>query len=144
MNLPNKKFNTIGLIISPFSEKSQCRSQGKNEVFSIELYKKFQMGLKDIEGFSHLHVLYWLHKSEKYKMIVNTPGDDCPHGLFSTRSPNRPNPIGHSIVRLLKVNRNILKVKGFDAVDGTPVLDIKPYIKSLDCKKNTRSGWIRG
>ena len=84
--------------------------------------------MKDIEGFTHIHIYYWLHKSKGYSLHVNTPWDDIPHGLFTTRSPHRPNPIGHTTVELVEQKDNILMVKGLDAIDGTPVLDIKPYV----------------
>ena len=132
----------IGVVHSPYKTIANAPFQGKDEVSEIEINKDYIDGLKDIGGFSHLHIFYWLHKSEGYSLIVNTPWDTKPHGLFTTRSPHRPNPIGYSVVELIEKKGNILKIKGLDAIEGTPVIDIKPYIKKLDSKSITKSGWI--
>jgi len=132
----------IGVINSPYKIASDVPSRFRKEISKIEIYKEYQQGLKDIEGFSHIHIFYWLNKSKEYSLCVNTPWDDIPHGLFATRSPHRPNPIAHTIVKLVEKNSNILKVKGLDAIDGTPLLDIKPYIKKDDIKKGSVSGWL--
>jgi formylmethanofuran dehydrogenase subunit E len=131
----------IGTIHSPYKTIKEAPRQGTDDKIEIEIFKEFMDGLKDIEGFSYIHVFYWLHKSEGYNLIVNTPLDTIPHGLFTTRSPRRPNPIGHSVVKILKVKDNKLYVKGLDAIDGTPVIDIKSYIKKLDIRNDARSGW---
>ena len=131
----------IGLVHSPFKTTSEAPRQGTNETVEIEIFQEFADGLKDIEGFSHLHVFYWLHKSQGYNLIVQTPWDTRPHGLFTTRSPHRPNPFGHQVVKLVERKGNILKVRGLDAIDGTPIVDIKPYIKKLDVKKDAVCGW---
>jgi len=132
----------IGVINSPYKISSDVPRRFRKEISKIEIYKEYQQGLKDIEGFSHIHIFYWLNKSKEYSLYVNTPWDDIPHGLFATRSPHRPNPIAHTIVKLVEKNSNILKVKGLDAIDGTPLLDIKPYIKKDDIKKGSVSGWL--
>jgi formylmethanofuran dehydrogenase subunit E len=132
----------IGVINSPYKIASDVPRRFRKEISKIEIYKEYQQGLKDIEGFSHIHIFYWLNKSKEYSLYVNTPWDDIPHGLFATRSPHRPNPIAHTIVKLVEKKSNILKVKGLDAIDGTPLLDIKPYIKKDDIKKGTVSGWL--
>ena len=100
--------------------------------------------MNDIEGFSHLHIFYWLHESKSYSLSVNTPWDSGPHGLFGTRTPNRPNPLGYSVVELMGKSGNILSVKGLDAIEGTPVIDIKPYMSKIDAKLHTRNGWLEG
>ena len=89
-----------------------------------------------------MHIIYWLHKSKGYNLSVQTPWDNIQHGLFTTRSPHRPNPIGYATVELIERKGNILKVKGLDAIEGTPIIDIKPYVKNLDTKNNVSSGWI--
>jgi formylmethanofuran dehydrogenase subunit E len=86
--------------------------------------------LQDIEVFSHLHVFFWLHKSTVYNLVVTTPWDIVPHGLFATRSPHRPNTIGHSVVELIEGKKTALKIQGVGAIDGLPVIDIKPYLKN--------------
>jgi len=131
----------IGIVHSPYKTTKDAPFQGRNEVSEIEINKDYIDGLKDIEGFSHLHIFYWLHKSEDFSLIVNTPWDTKPHGLFTTRSPHRANPIGYSVVKLIEKKENILKVKWLDAIEGTPVIDIKPYIKKLDSKPIAISGW---
>ena len=132
----------IGIIHSPYKIASDVPRQFRKEISEIEIYEEYQQGLKDIDGFSHLHIFYWLHKSKKFSLYVNTPWDDIPHGLFATRSPHRPNPIAYTIVKLIKKDINILKVKGLDAIDGTPIIDIKPYIKKFDMKTESISGWL--
>ena len=88
-------------------------------------------------------LLYWLHSAKDYFLLVKTPWNSELHGLFATRSPNRPNPIGFSVVELIEINGNRLKVKGLDAVEGTPLLDIKPYLPEIDVKTNVRIGWVK-
>lgn len=132
----------IGIIHSPYKLTSDVPSQYKKETSEIEIYEEYKQGLKGIEDFSHIHVFYWLHKSKGYSLHVNTPWDDVPHGLFTTRSPHRPNPIAHSIAKLIEREDNILKVRGLDAIDGAPVLDIKPYVKKFDIRERAVSGWL--
>ena len=132
----------IGVVHSPYKTTADSPFQGNDKISKIEISKKYEGGLKDIEGFTHLHVLYWLHKSKGFSLLVTTPWDTISHGLFTTRSPHRPNPIGHAVVELVEQKDNILSVRGLDAIDGTPVMDIKPYIKKLDVKTDVISGWI--
>ena len=131
----------IGIIHSPYKTKNEAPRQGNNEIIDIEIYSKFEAGLKDIEGFSHLHIFYWLHQTKDYHLIVQTPWDSIPHGVFTTRSPRHPNPIGYQVVELVERSNNILRVRSLDAIDGTPVIDIKPYIKKIDKKASTIDGW---
>jgi tRNA-Thr(GGU) m(6)t(6)A37 methyltransferase TsaA len=114
------------------------------EISQIEVFKEFEEGLKDIEGFSHIIVIYWFHKSQGYHLLVKTPWDDRLHGLFTTRSPNRPCPLGLTAVELIARENNILKVKGLDAIDGTLLLDIKPYVPLIDEKSTVKPGWLEG
>ena len=132
----------IGIIHSPYKLTSDVPRRYKKETSEIEIYEEYKQGLKGIEDFSHIHVFYWLHKSKGYSLQVNTPWDDVPHGLFTTRSPHRPNPIAHSTVKLIERKDNILKVKGLDAIDSAPVLDIKPYVKKFDIRERAISGWL--
>lgn len=136
----------IGIIHSPYKNRGEAPYQGyKSEKISqIEVFKEFEEGLQDIEGFSHVIVIYWFHKSQGYHLLVKTPWDDIPHGLFATRSPHRPCPLGLSVAELVAREENILKVKGLDAIDGTPLLDIKPYIPSIDEGSVVKSGWLEG
>ncbi|GAB4329873.1 MAG: tRNA (N6-threonylcarbamoyladenosine(37)-N6)-methyltransferase TrmO [Candidatus Abyssubacteria bacterium] len=138
------QISAIGVIHSPYKTRADAPRQGGEELLEIEIYGEYEKGLKDIEGFSHLHVLYWLHESRGYTLTVQTPWDSAPHGLFATRTPNRPNPVGHSVVDLIERRENVLRVRRLDAIDGTPVIDIKPYIAKLDAKCDTRDGWLEG
>ncbi len=134
----------IGIIHSPFTEKDKTpiqvsRSQALGQV---EVYPEFADGLKDIEELSHIHLLYVFHKSSGYDLHVKPFLDDRKHGLFATRYPSRPNPIGISTVRLLSRQENVLTIEGVDVLDGTPLLDIKPYVPDFDHRtENVRVGW---
>ncbi|MGQ9546367.1 MAG: tRNA (N6-threonylcarbamoyladenosine(37)-N6)-methyltransferase TrmO [Dehalococcoidia bacterium] len=136
----------IGVIHSPYKNRVAAPYQGyrSEEVSQIEVFKDFEEGLKDIEGFSHIIIIYWFHKSRGYHLLVKTPWDDNFHGLFATRSPHRPCPLGLTVVELISRDENVLRVKGLDAVDGTPLLDIKPYIPGVDHKLVIIPGWLEG
>ena len=138
-----KELNFIGIIHSPYKTRVEAPRQGSNEICTIEIFERYKEGLKDIEGFSHLHIIYWLHKSDGFTLSVITPWDDRPHGLFATRSPNRVNPVGYAAVELLEKKDNVLKVRGLDAIEATPVIDIKPYIPNYDSASNaTVPSWV--
>ena len=136
----------IGIIHSPYKNTGEAPYQGykSEEISQIEVFKEFEEGLKDIEGFSHIIVIYWFHKSQGYHLLVKTPWDDSLHGLFTTRSPHRPCSLGLTVVELVAREKNILKVKGLDAIDGTPLLDIKPYIPEVDEGSVVKLGWLEG
>jgi tRNA-Thr(GGU) m(6)t(6)A37 methyltransferase TsaA len=134
----------IGIVHSPYKNRYEVPPQGGEEVSEIVVFDEYEGGLKDIEGFSHLHILYYLHKSRGYSLSVKTPWDSEPHGLFATRSPHRPNPIGYSVVELIKREGKTLRVKGLDAIDGTLILDVKPYIPRIDSKPKAKGGWLEG
>jgi tRNA-Thr(GGU) m(6)t(6)A37 methyltransferase TsaA len=136
----------IGIIHSPFKNMGKAPYQGykSEEISQIEVFKEFEQGLKDIEGFSHIVVIYWFSKSQGYHLLVKTPWDDSLHGLFTTRSPHRPCPLGLTVAKLVARENNILKVKGLDAIDGSPLLDIKPYVPSVDERSVVRLGWLEG
>ncbi|MFW6121166.1 MAG: tRNA (N6-threonylcarbamoyladenosine(37)-N6)-methyltransferase TrmO [Petrotogales bacterium] len=132
----------IGVVHPSYKTTTDALFQGKDEISEIEIDKECFEGLQDIQGFTHLHIFYWLHESTGFSLLVKTPWDSILHGVFTTRSPHRPNPIGHAVVELVERKKNILRVKGLDAIEGTPVIDIKPYVKHLDVKNNAVSGWI--
>jgi formylmethanofuran dehydrogenase subunit E len=135
----------IGIIHSPYQAgQAPYQGVGRKEICQVEIFPEFEEGLKDIEGFSHIILIYWFHRSQGYHLLVKTPWDTKPHGLFTTRSPHRPCPLGLSVVELVAREKNILKVRGLDAVDGTPLLDIKPYVPSIDGKTNVKVGWLEG
>lgn len=134
----------IGIIHSPYKHRREAPYQANRseEVSQIEVFKEFEEGLKDIEGFSHIIVIYWFHKSQGYSLLVKTPWDDHLHGLFTTRSPYRPCPLGLTVAELVAREKNILIVKGLDAIDGTPLLDIKPYVVPIDERTSIKAGWF--
>jgi tRNA-Thr(GGU) m(6)t(6)A37 methyltransferase TsaA len=134
----------IGIIHSPFktNEDIPIQAYRSEDVGEIEIFKEYEKGLSDIEGFSHIIIVYIFHKSQGYSLHVRPFLDPNPRGLFATRHPNRPNPIGLSIVRLLAREGNILKVEGMDVIDGTPIVDIKPYVPRFDERKDVRYGWL--
>lgn len=108
---------------------------------SIEIDPPFEAGLQDIEGFSHLYVLWHFHRTDGYDLVAYPPSDDRPHGVFATRSPRRPSPIGLTVVQLLRRDGRRLHVRGVDMLDGTPILDIKPYLSSVPPER-LRRGWL--
>ena len=136
----------IGIIRTPFKSKRDTPIQPfrSKATGRIEVFKKYIDGLSDIEGFSHLILIYKFHKSRGYCLKVKPFLDDHLRGLFATRYPRRPNQIGLTIVELLKRQNNILFVKGIDVLDGTPLLDIKPYVPDFGPKETIRIGWLEG
>jgi len=136
----------IGVIHSPFKTGEEAPHQpiASNSIGRIEIFKEYEEGLSDIEGFSHIILIFAFHRSEGYSLKVKTPHDENLKGVFATRSPNRPNRLGLSIVRLLTREKNILFVEGIDAIDGTPLIDIKPYVPNLEPKTGIRIGWLEG
>jgi len=133
----------IGIIHSPFKDRKESPPQGREEICWIEVFDPYTEGLKDIDGFSHLILIYWLDRKKDFSLLVKTPWDSEPHGLFTTRSPNRPNALGFAVTELIGREGNRLQVKGLDALEGTPLLDIKPYLPEIDSKANVRVGWFK-
>jgi tRNA-Thr(GGU) m(6)t(6)A37 methyltransferase TsaA len=107
----------------------------------LEILPEFELGLTDVEGFSHLFVIWAFDRSEGFELIGSPPFDERPHGVFATRSPRRPNPIALTVVELLRREGGSLHVRGVDMLDGTPILDIKPYMSSIPLEK-LRRGWL--
>jgi tRNA-Thr(GGU) m(6)t(6)A37 methyltransferase TsaA len=133
----------IGVIHSPFTEKDKTPIQASRSqaIGLVEIYPEFADGLKDIEALSHIYLLYAFHESDGYTLQVKPFLDDQEHGVFATRHPCRPNPLGISVVKLLSRKENSLTVEGIDTLDGTPLLDIKPYIPDFDLRTDVRTGW---
>ena len=134
----------IGHVRSPFKDTSEIH-EGPAALHVaegvVELDPVFEEGLRDVEGFSHLYVLWFFHKVDGFDLTAWPPADDRSHGVFATRSPRRPNPIGLTIVELLRREGSRLHVRGVDMLDGTPVLDLKPYLSSVPDAK-LRRGWL--
>lgn len=133
----------IGLIHTPFTAKDQTpiQSSRSQAVGSVEVYPEFEEGLLDIERFSYIYLLYVFHHSSGFSLKIKPFLDNQEHGLFSTRFPYRPNPLGISVVQLLKREGNNLSVKGVDMLDHTPLLDIKPYVPEFDVRTEVQTGW---
>ena len=134
----------IGYVRSPYqATKEVPKGLGaKHETEGIlEIRPEFEAGLKDIEGFSHLFVIWAFDRSDGFELTGTPPSDNRPHGVFATRSPRRPNPIGLTVVELLSREGAALRVRGIDMLDGTPILDIKPYLSSIPAEK-LRRGWL--
>ena len=127
----------IGVIHSPYREKGDAPHQGRFSPTKseIEIFPEYSEGLKNIAARPHLIVLYWLDRADRDMLTAIPPDSKKEHGVFATRSPNRPNPIGLALVDLLGIEGTRLIVRGLDAFDGTPVLDIKPYSPEIDCVK---------
>jgi tRNA-Thr(GGU) m(6)t(6)A37 methyltransferase TsaA len=134
----------IGFVSSPFKETAAIpKGLGAKhkEEGALNILPAFASGLADIEGYSHLYVLWVFDRSDGFDLTVTPPTDHRPHGLFSTRAPRRPNPIGLTVVELLRREGDSLHVRGVDMLDGTPILDIKPYLSSIPAE-SLRRGWM--
>lgn len=134
----------IGTIHSPYTATSQIPKGSGNRHTAegvLEIRAELEAGLQDVEGFSHLFVLWVFHRSEGYDLVGRPPVDDRPHGVFATRSPRRPNPIALTVVELLGREGRRLRVRGVDMLDGTPIVDIKPYLSSVP-ESELRRGWV--
>lgn len=134
----------VGFVRTPFTVTEQIpKGPGAihQAIGTIEIRPEFESGLTDIEGFSHLYIVWQFHRAGQAQLCALTPLDQQPHGVFATRSPHRPNPIGLTVVELLGRAGCQLSVRGVDMLDGTPVLDIKPYLSSVP-PEQLRRGWI--
>ncbi len=136
--------NPIGFVSSPYTDTKQipkgfgAKHEAEGE---LRILPELEAGLTDIEGFSHLYVIWEFDRSKDFDLLGTPPIDDRPHGVFSPRSPRRPNPIGLTVVELLGRNGPVLRVRGVDMLDGTPILDLKPYLSSIPAE-NLRRGWM--
>ena len=140
-------YKPIGIIHSPFRDIKGMPIQPTGAIGvagTIEIIPDFIEGLKDLEGFSHIILIYHFHLSKGYELSVKPFIDDKLHGVFATRAPIRPNPIGISVVKLIRVEGNFLHIENVDIIDGTPLLDIKPYISEVDAHEVEKTGWLSG
>jgi len=139
------KLKPIGIIHTPYKEPKGMPIQGRFEkdiAGQAEIFPEYQKGLKDIEGFSHIILVYYFNRSKEEKLIGKPFLEDEEHGVFAIRSPHRPNHIGVSIVKLEKVANNIVTFSEVDILDGTPLLDVKPYVSHFDSRDNVKNGWL--
>jgi tRNA (adenine37-N6)-methyltransferase len=133
----------IGIIHTPYRRREDIPRQGRlsSELCEIEVFPQFAPALKDIEQCTHLFVIFWLHLGDRGRLTATPPHDGKEHGVFATRSPSRPNPLALDIVELLDVKENLLKVRGMDALDGSILLDIKPYSAGIDSFPHAKIAW---
>jgi tRNA-Thr(GGU) m(6)t(6)A37 methyltransferase TsaA len=140
-------YTPIGIIHSPYKEPRGTPIQVRAAADcpgEVEVYPAFAGGLRDLDGFSHIMLIYHFHLSKDAGLLQEPFMDTVERGIFSIRSPSRPNPIGVSVVRLCGVEGNRLEVRGLDIVDGTPLLDIKPYVPEFDAHETDSIGWLEG
>ena len=138
-------YKQIGIIHSPFKEPkgTPIQSAGAEGIDgTVEVFPEYAEGLRDVEGFSHVILIYHFHLSRRSSLLVKPYMDEEAHGVFAMRGPSRPNPIGISVVRLTRVEGNILHIQDTDIVDGTPLLDIKPYVPEFDVREVTKKGLL--
>ena len=145
--MENQEFilKPIGIIHTPFKEKKGTPIQGglfPDNKGWVEIFPEFRKGLKDLDGFSHLIFLYCFNRSDSWEPLVTPYLDDQLRGVFSTRAPRRPNPIGMTVVKLLSLEGSIIHFACADMLDGTPLLDIKPYVPKIDAPQAEKLGWI--
>jgi len=140
-------YTPIGVVHSPSTEPGGTPVQAAAAAGVsgwIELLPQFTAGLKDLDGFSHVILLYHCHRSGPPELVVTPFLDNQARGVFATRAPSRPNAIGISVVRLVEIDRATIRVRDLDVLDGTPLLDIKPYVPAFDVRHATRTGWLEG
>jgi tRNA (adenine37-N6)-methyltransferase len=138
-------FRPIGIISTPFQESKGTPIQPKGAegaVGAVKVFPEFVQGLQDLDGFSHLFLLYHFHRCRDFSLLVKPFLDEVQRGVFATRAPARPNPIGLSIVRLNRIEADTLHVLDVDMLDGTPLLDIKPFVPQFDARDQVRIGWL--
>ena len=141
------EIHPVGIIHSPFTTKESCPIQplyASGAVGRVEVFEEFAAGLKDVELFSHIYLLYLLDRAGPIELVRETFLDDTPHGIYASRHPCRPNSIGMSIVKLTRHENNILTVEGINVLDQTPLLDIKPYVPRFDIVESASEGWLAG
>lgn len=136
---------SIGIIRTPFKKLEQMPIQpkgAKSVIATLEIDKKYVRGLKDLEGFSHIYLIYYFHEALRTELEVIPFMDTQKHGVFATRSPLRPSHLGLSVTKVLSIDDNIVTIKGIDVLDGTPLIDIKPYIPQFDGVTGAKTGWM--
>jgi tRNA (adenine37-N6)-methyltransferase len=146
MNLDDIIFHPIGIIHSSFKSLEKMPIQPTSESSQpgiVEIFPEYADGIKDLEGFSHIYLIYFFHKSRSTKLQVVPFLAKEPHGVFATRAPSRPNPIGLSLVKISSIEGIIIHVERLDILDGTPLLDIKPYIPEFENIKDVQIGWLK-
>ena len=139
------EFKPIGVIRSPFTEPKGMPIQPAGAIGiqgTIEVFDEYRAALKDLDGFSHIILLYHFHRSQRFAPHVVPFMDSLPRGLFATRAPRRPNAIGLSVVQLKRIEDGMLLVENVDILDGTPLLDIKPYVPEFDTPPDVLTGWL--
>jgi len=140
------EYRPIGIIRSPYKSSKGTPIQpsaARGNEGEIEIFPEFSEGLDDLAGFSHIFLIYHFHLSKKFSLKVNPFLDGNRRGLFATRAPSRPNPIGISVVRLIEIRETTLRIQDLDVLDGTPLLDIKPYVPQFDVYPAEKIGWIK-
>ena len=139
-------YETIGVARSPFQTMAETPRQPwlSDAEGILEIEEAYADGLRDIEGFSHIWVLFHAHRADFHHLLVKPYLDDRLRGVFSSRAPRRPNPIGLSLLRLIGRAGTVLRVGGIDLLDGTPILDIKPFVPEFDNREDARIGWLEG
>jgi tRNA (adenine37-N6)-methyltransferase len=140
-------YKQIGIVHSPFKKTEGMPIQppsGKGIKGKVTVFPEYSEGLADLDGFSHIYLIYHFHLSRGYSLKVTPFLDNKLRGVFATRAPKRPNQIGISIVRIIQVKQNIIHIMDIDIVDGTPLLDIKPYVPEFDVKIVNKYGWYKG
>ncbi len=138
-------FEPIGYIETPFDDKQWIPRQGRYDKAArgiVVVFPEFSQGLKTLELFNYCWLLFHFDKSRKYDLLQYPPGENRPHGVFSIRSPRRPNGIGMTVVKIEKVDENKIWFSGADMIDGTPLIDIKPYVEQIDSVPGAGNGWI--
>jgi tRNA-Thr(GGU) m(6)t(6)A37 methyltransferase TsaA len=140
------RYNPIGTIHSPLKKSSKAPIQpvcASHTEGTVEVFPRYAPGLKGLSGFSHIFLIYHFHLARRTSLTVKPFLDNIEHGVFATRAPVRPNPIGISVVRLRKIRGTTIWVQDLDVLDGTPLLDIKPYVPQFDARRATRIGWFK-
>jgi len=144
-NIPQEfVMRVIGYVRSPYTDPAVTPIQpvyAEGAQARVEILPEYAAGLRDLEGFSHIYLIYYFHRAKPAQLTLKPYLEDVEHGIFATRAPHRPNPIGFSLVRLLAREANVLIVEDVDILDGTPVLDIKPFVPRFDYRENARAGW---
>lgn len=140
------RYSPIGTIHSPFTTEAGMPIQTgfSDAAGTVDLDPEYVEGLRDLEDFSHIILVYHFHRSDGYELLPEPYMEDKPHGVFATRAPRRPNPVGISVVELREVSGSTLHVDGIDVIDGTPLLDVKPFVPAFNGVENVTIGWLEG